>query len=248
MKKVLVFIITTAILFIACNENESVIEQNKNSEFLNIDYGKIHNESLNSYYKEYGFGKIENIQELTEKLYDITKSNNSKLFINDDKEQTVYFIVNQIFGTSNISEYNYTINTKALFLEISRTGLMSSRLANLFIEILEKNESKEIIFDQLREFSLKNKLTKKDQKYIDMFKSVYNASNKFWKEKEELGLISFQKDSRDPCDPKLQVRIADVAVGAAALALGGPLAALIASNAASALVEKMQADNGGNCI
>tara|TARA_R110002074_G_scaffold96401_10_gene209499 strand:+ start:342 stop:1085 length:744 start_codon:yes stop_codon:yes gene_type:complete len=247
MKKLSIFIFTLAILFMACNENESIIENSEKAIILNIDYGKIHNESLEAYYNEYGFNAITNIKGLTEKLYDITKINNSELFINDNKEQSINFVINQIFEASTLTKYNYSRKTVNLFLEGSKSGLISSKLADFFIGIIERNESKDIILNQLDEFSSKNKLTIREQIYIDIFKSIYISSDQFWDEKEQLGLISFNK-AIGSCVPSHQVRIADAAVGVAAFFLGGPVTSLIASQLASALVEHQQAENNGQCI
>lgn len=246
--------------FNSCNENEEKIEeQNYNKIFYrNIDYGKIHNQGLETYYKKYKknetdfFIILERMNEINNKEGLFKK--NQKLTRSNLTNFASFFL-----GTSNIKNKNsdnqidYVNRSNEMINYFNEKGFYSNQLKLLLSELLNNNSSPEEIRKKMGEYYSKANEQEKDIIYALL--SIYNASDKFWSKLENNSRKKGMKLYLG-CNPGHQVRFADALGGifggmlasASSFGVAGYVGAAVGSQAMSAAIENAQSAQGGGCL
>ena len=223
-----IIILVSAIVFVACNNDEISTESSKEKDFLSTDksfskisssnenfikpemYGVYHNELLGIYYKNHSIN--ENISFKT--IFKTILNDFRKIHSNTITEAEIAFYTNRIdemIGENTlVSRVNYnTIITNSI------NKYCSVKLQDTFIDLLNNTQDPKTVLARVNSLMNDKTISKEDIDFLKKFKSVYHASMIFWKDKNistTNKLISNSEQLVAPCDPMHQVFFSD-AVG-----------------------------------
>ena len=255
----IVLILMSSFLIFNCeNQNsETIVEDTSKLIFdYNIDYGKIHNEGLEKYYKKYNESKTSNLSLIFERLNGINNQNN--LAKSKVSNEQINEFANFFTNSKSIQAKNSGFLPNTRFAELldffEQKDCYSNELTSLLKGFIENDSSPKEVIQKISDFRSSENISAKDDNILYAFSSIYIASDEFWNEQENNHKIYYAKSSS--CSASAQVRFADAAGGifgalfgsAIAPGLGTAIGASVGSQGMSALIEKQQEDRGGNCV
>ncbi|QSS98107.1 MULTISPECIES: hypothetical protein [Psychroflexus] len=253
MKNLSKFILSLIAIFIfsSCSEDSDSVVEDITLKNQKVDYGEMHNTGLNAYYKQKADKINSNLNEFSHELVNINNSLYPKYF-NNVSDIKISKLSLKLYGTNDKTKFNYRERSIYLIDELVAEKQISRELGNLIESFVISNPNKNQILNSISRFKKKGVMKYNDEKGLEIFTSVYLASDQFWTERENNSFV-FKSD----CDPKNQVRIADAAggifgglLGTAIGGFGGIVGASVGSQGYSALVEELQENSDGSrsCI
>lgn len=204
----------------------------QNNEFLKSElYGKYHNEFLKIYYEKYSNVKDKDFKIMFNDILSEFEKKYPDLISAQEKEFYAKR-VDEIFG-SNTKLTNLNFND--IFNRAAKK-YYSPKLQEFLIDILNKNESPDIITDKISILKNDKTLSIIDLEEVKKFESVYISSQLYWENdfSNTENVVSKYK-----CNPHHQAFLAD----AGGMMFGGWGCLIF-----SAFVVDLQDQHGGGCI
>lgn len=214
-----------------------------------IDMGELHNRVLTVYYKQNKDQKITDLVKLNMDLLKINREIYPDVFKNISDTEIEKFTL-EFYGTRDPKKFNYQERV-TYFLDLSASkGTISKDLSSIYKTILVSNPEKKEAFNLLDSFLKNSNLKDKDRASVELFKSLYSASEILWTSLDEN-----VNQTAARCSPSAQASFADAyggliggILGSGLPGFGNYICGFLANQGMSALIRHLQAENGGHCI
>lgn len=187
MKKViltLALIILTVVYFSCSNQENDVLSKDsvkntviRKKELKVSDYGKIHNEIITLYHKEYGYD-LENVRFETILRNELTLMQNKypEYFNDINIDESINSF--RIFNTTQ--DLDFSLYWKNYKTKIMKKGEMSPIIISFIDDISKNNYNYQTLKSKVEDIKYNFKLNENEIKQLAIFTSVLESSNQLW--------------------------------------------------------------------